>query len=65
MATDVSAPLPDVDTPPQYIVTVTTGAALAVITRLNVYAISPTKQPEETLPPVPVMLAYAPSDLPG
>lgn len=65
MATDIAVSLPDVDLPPGCTITVSTGDASAIITQLNVYTYSPERTPAEDLPPVPVLLAYSPENLPA
>lgn len=65
MATDVATTFPDIDLPPGCTITVETGDALATVTLLNVYGYTPERTQPEDLPPVPVLLAYSPENLPA
>lgn len=61
MATDVSAPLPDVSLQPKHTVTVTFDDAGAIITGMNVYAVNVDTGEAVTIPVVPPLFAYGPS----
>jgi hypothetical protein len=60
MATDVSAPLPDLILPPGATITVELDDASAIVTQLNVYGFSPTTGQQESVTVVQPMFPYAP-----
>ena len=61
--TNVSAAFPDLELAPGSTITVDTGSALATISQLNVYGISPSGQAVEIeVQVVPPLFAYGPPD---
>lgn len=65
MATDISTSFPDVVLTPGCTITITLSDTNGRITKLNAYTYSPERTPAEDLPPVPVLLAYSPDNLPA
>lgn len=62
MATDVATSLPDVTLQPTHTVTVALDDALAVVTKLNVYALNVETGEREVLTAPPPLLAYVPQE---
>jgi hypothetical protein len=60
--TDVSDALPDVTLQPTHTVTVELDDPLAVVTKLNVYALNIETGEREVLTAVPALLAYVPQE---
>jgi hypothetical protein len=60
MATDVSTALPEVILAPGCTLTVDSGNAAAIITKLNVYGFSPVTREPIVIDLVPPILAYEP-----
>lgn len=62
MATDVSAPLPEVNLQPGHTITVELDDASAVITGLNVYALNLETGEVEQIPITAPLFVYGPNE---
>lgn len=66
MAVEVlAAPLPDLDLPPGWTITVASSDANTRITLLNAYGYTPEREQPIVDEPVPAVLGYVPQEPPG
>lgn len=62
MATDVNTAFPDIELAPGATITVDSGDANALITKLNVYGVSPVTGEPVVIQMVPPLFVYGPNE---